>query len=287
MASSFLTCVLYCALLVLSARANAQGANSIEERVTFTNAVVGMAAACGAPAADVEKATDLVSVRLAEGRPNLAQRLNRAWFGQEVTELTASFASAGGERGSFFGKPCSYWRMQLDVLVRTSASEIDFSEAAAPPAPSPAKPDQAGLTREELRRQLQANIGRLPRGKLRQLTGCWSAETEGWTMRLCFTNGGDGSTLELRNGTGASCRLTDGAARRRSDGAFFYAFAPRGTCSTGQPIQHVEGYCDNLSGEFKCLVSIYQTGNTFFQLQDGTKEKPASGTFVFRRTTPQ
>lgn len=125
--------------------------------------------------------------------------------------------------------------------------------------------EEPTATDEELRKQLETNIGTLPRDRLKQIAGCWQGVLETWTVRFCFTLDGNDVDVTLSSpDRSTSCTFEKGAARRREGRAFLYAFSPSKTCSDGRQSGHLEGVCSGFEERsMNCLLSVYSRGNVF------------------------
>jgi hypothetical protein len=97
------------------------------ESLNTNTMIVSVAYACGLPEAQARKASDMIADRLRQQYPNLAERLNRdAIFELIASDIEKIRSTVKQKEGSFFGKPCSEYRMMVERLVKSDGSAITF-----------------------------------------------------------------------------------------------------------------------------------------------------------------
>jgi TPR repeat protein len=95
--------------------------------IAASTAIIGSAAVCKAPSADVVKAIDVLYQRLADKHPGVAERITR----DHLKKMVYSFKDAAGEdvvkeKGMIFGMPCSKHRKAIDHILADGPSYFDF-----------------------------------------------------------------------------------------------------------------------------------------------------------------
>ena len=258
--------------------------NEILQSVVIANMSVGVAQACGAPVEDAKRAAGYIYERLKEQQPEIAQRLTLQYIEEDIQGQAVDAKPIIKERnGSYFGKPCSYWRGLLDRVLSQRGAELDFKRAASNKRSAKTEEDSPANP-QDIRKKLEKLANTLPKGKLGTIQGCWQAKvSDDWLAQLCFTKNGDEIDVDLTGPSNSRCEFRAGKARKRKDGAFFFAYSNSGRCSNGRAIEHIEGYCEPESKKQICLISIYRKANIFFLEDESDDESGLNGEFEFVR----
>jgi hypothetical protein len=253
--------------------------------LVLAETAVGVAQTCGASVDQARQAAAYISARLKQQRPELAAKITE----EEIYKAIESIASESKDivakrHGAYFDKPCSYWRGMLAGLLSAKGTDLDFksSDETASKEEDDKKDDV--MTFAEIKDRLDELANTLPKGQLADFQGCWQAEvSDDWMTRLCFKNGGDEVEVDLTGPNNNRCALRAGKARKRNDGAYFFAYSETGKCANGRAIQHIEGYCEIESDTQTCLVSLFYKDNSFFLADESDGESGINGEFEFAR----
>jgi hypothetical protein len=277
MIKRFARLLLAISVLSLSiAAAPADDLDTAANRLALFTTIPSVAMACGDPESTGSDAADVIWQRLNQQVPALAARVSRSALNKLIFEgVKRDEQILKDGHGKYFDKPCSYYRSMASTMIESKGEVLSFVEdKATSPAPPAAQESGRDPSREALRKQLEDLSAKLSKGGLKDVAGCWAATTPNWTLRTCFTDGGDSVNVQIVSTKGTFCRLTSGAARQRSDAIFFYAFAEPPVCSDKSPIEHVEAICERGNPEMTCLFSFFSHSNYMFALpnQDATSD---------------
>jgi len=152
-------------------------------------------------------------------------------------------------------------------MFREMAAEQDASIAQAQAMSDP----EWGL------KAVREAIDKLPKGRIENAVGCHSGKISEWPAELCVSVDGAASLKISNPKTGVVCDLSQGQARKREAGIYFYATNAKRQCSDGSQLTHAEGGCQILSGALGCLIGAYKVQNIFYVFRGSGSEEVVNG----------
>jgi hypothetical protein len=274
-AVSFGTTLMIIALLLNNVSANAQD-EEFSESLVFATTIAGVGIACTGDEKAVGKAAKIMADQLVVARPNLAERFTEAYFSLELLDVARSaIPILREENGSYFGTPCADYRISLNALINGKIQVFADSERFVS---GPMEEESFDL--EGLKSQL-AEIDSLPTGQADYLEGCWKSTFGSGNIAFCLSESADNVEIVLTD-RAKLCKLSEGIARKRGDGIFFYAFAEPPICNDGSPLQHIEAMCVEDDATLTCFGSVYSESNVLLAFE-GDEEPILSRDTVFTR----